>query len=204
MNEIQEAKLSEDLSALLDGELSHSESAFLWKRLEHDEGLRAQLECYRNIGDVMRGQSSALAGQDFAGLVMARIKSDGTAHRVADPSLGRSSWSRLAAGAALAATVAAVALQFPLRDAGLDAAVPVYAGVSRAEAAQPTLLLSPLVGTDTVSERRGAMPSLLVPESAHLPFDEYLMLHTQADSGRAALAPFVYVVGERDNKYLPK
>lgn len=203
MNETKESKLSEDLSALLDGELSNSESAFLWKRLEHDEGLRAQLECYRNIGDVMRGQASALAGQDFAASVMARIHADEAPHEVV-ASVRPTSWRRLTAGAAIAATVAAVALQFPVRDAGLDVSAPVYAGVARAETAQPTLLLSPLVATDTVSERRGAMPSLMVPESAHLPFDEYLMLHTQADSGRAALAPYVYVVGERDNKYSPK
>lgn len=51
------ATFHEDLSALVDGELERSRSAFLMRRLEHDAPLRACFGRYQLIGDCLRGRT---------------------------------------------------------------------------------------------------------------------------------------------------
>jgi anti-sigma factor RsiW len=66
--------LRESLSALTDGELSASESAFLLKRMQHDVALNAQWERFQAIGDALRGNSEHLHTEDFSKGVMAKIQ----------------------------------------------------------------------------------------------------------------------------------
>ncbi|PSD16606.1 anti-sigma factor, partial [Stenotrophomonas maltophilia] len=51
----------EQLSALVDGELGADEARFLLRRMEHDPELAGCQERWQLLGDVMRGQASALA-----------------------------------------------------------------------------------------------------------------------------------------------
>ncbi|MDW7602952.1 sigma-E factor negative regulatory protein, partial [Stenotrophomonas maltophilia] len=61
----------EQLSALVDGELGADEARFLLRRMEHDPELAGCQERWQLLGDVMRGQASALAPAGFSAAVAA-------------------------------------------------------------------------------------------------------------------------------------
>lgn len=112
----------QQLSALVDGELAADEARFLLRRLEHDEELAACQERWQLLGDVLRGQACAPAPLDFGQRVREAVAAD-----MAPPAGGqvaqarRGGWKRWGGGAALAASVAAVAL-FMAREQLPDAA----------------------------------------------------------------------------------
>lgn len=97
--------IQEQLSALMDGELSRDERAFLLRRLEHDGELRAAWTRMHLMRDVLsRKQSSA--PNDLADRVMRALD----AERLDAPSKKRSGLWRPMVGAALAASVALMAV----------------------------------------------------------------------------------------------
>ncbi|MCL7713233.1 sigma-E factor negative regulatory protein [Stenotrophomonas mori] len=102
----------QQLSALVDGELSGDEGRFLLRRLQHDEVLSACQERWQVLGDVLRGQACAPAPADFGARVSAAVAAEpAPAARSNAPGGARGgSWMRWSGGAALAASVAAVAL----------------------------------------------------------------------------------------------
>src|SRR5690606_25895814 len=96
----------QQLSALFDGELGLDEARFLQRRLEHDGTLAAAWSRWQLAGDVLRGQAVAAAPPGFAGRVAAAVAAEGAPARAATGSRR----SRLLPGAALAASVAALAM----------------------------------------------------------------------------------------------
>ncbi|HEL5041801.1 TPA: sigma-E factor negative regulatory protein, partial [Stenotrophomonas maltophilia] len=66
----------EQLSALVDGELGADEARFLLRRMEHDPELAGCQERWQLLGDVMRGQASALAPAGFSAAVAAAIAAE--------------------------------------------------------------------------------------------------------------------------------
>lgn len=105
----------QQLSALVDGELSPDEARFLLRRLQHDTELSGRFERWQLGGDVLRGQVRRAVAGDFSARVAAAIAADaeaGTARRPATAAGGRGpSWTRWGGGgAALAASVAVVAM----------------------------------------------------------------------------------------------
>ncbi|XUP36181.1 sigma-E factor negative regulatory protein (plasmid) [Xanthomonas axonopodis pv. vasculorum] len=111
----------QQLSALVDGELSADESRFLLRRLAHDEELAGCHERWQLCGDVLRGAASAPAPLDFAARVRSAIAAEPApqAQPVARPG---ARW-RWGGGAAIAASVAAIAL-FLARERLPDTAAP--------------------------------------------------------------------------------
>ncbi|WP_405234637.1 sigma-E factor negative regulatory protein [Lentisalinibacter salinarum] len=100
-------KLRDQMSAFLDDELPDGEAELLLRRLQADEELRRVAGRYLLIGQALRGER--LAGIDLAGRVAAALDGETTyGGRAAGP--GRSRWLRPAAGVAVAASVAVVAL----------------------------------------------------------------------------------------------
>lgn len=102
----------QQLSALIDGELSPDEAAFLMRRLQHDEELAGCWERWQLAGAVLRGQGGLRVSETFGARVMAAVA------REPAPTAGMRPrrwlhWS----GGALAASVALVAL-FLSRPAG--------------------------------------------------------------------------------------
>lgn len=104
----------QQLSALVDGALSPDEARFMLRRLEHDEALAGCHERWQLLGDVLRGQACAPAPVDFAARVRGAVAAEpaplapvAPAERSRDR---RSGWRRWGGGAALAASVAAVAM----------------------------------------------------------------------------------------------
>lgn len=100
----------EQLSALVDGELGADEARFLLRRMEHDPELAGCQERWQLLGDVMRGQASALAPVGFSAAVAAAIAAEPAPQAEPRREVRRSGWRAWGGGAALAASVAAVAL----------------------------------------------------------------------------------------------
>jgi len=103
----------QQLSALVDGELAPDEARFLLRRLEHDTELSGRFERWQLCGDVLRGQVRRSAGPDLADRVAAAVAAAPMAAEVAVPTAPqrrRQLWTRWGGGAALAASVAAVAM----------------------------------------------------------------------------------------------
>ena len=127
----------QQLSALVDGELGADQARFLLRRMEHDVELSACQERWQVLGDVLRGHACAPAPVGFAQGVQAAIAADAARHG-AQPLVpqhaARRGWKRWGGGAALAASVAAVAL-FMARDQ-LPETTPVVAETVIAATAQ--------------------------------------------------------------------
>lgn len=100
----------EQLSALVDGELGAEQARFLLRRLEHDPELGGCQERWQLLGDVMRGQASLLAPAGFSATVAAAIAAEPAPAAEPRQQVRRGGWRVWGGGAALAASVAAVAL----------------------------------------------------------------------------------------------
>ncbi|MGB3392727.1 MAG: sigma-E factor negative regulatory protein, partial [Stenotrophomonas sp.] len=103
----------QQLSVLVDGGLAADQARFLLRRLEHDAELSACQERWQLLGDVLRGNACAPAPAGFAQGVQAAIVADAVRNGplpVAPQHTMRRGWKRWGGGAALAASVAAVAL----------------------------------------------------------------------------------------------
>jgi negative regulator of sigma E activity len=98
------------LSAMLDGELSPDEARFMLRRLEHDGELAACWERWQVCGDVLRGRGHVLLPADFSRRVASAIERGDEAGAAPVASQPRSGIARWGGRAALAASVAAVAL----------------------------------------------------------------------------------------------
>lgn len=130
----------QQLSAMLDGELPQDQARFLRRRLQHDGELSACFERWQVCGDVLRGRQVSLLPPDFAARVAAGIAADGgAAVPVADARRPRL-WRWGGGGAALAASVALVAM-FAGRPDGLvgDAAAPRPAAATASVDAAPSM-----------------------------------------------------------------
>jgi negative regulator of sigma E activity len=183
----------ESVSALLDGELTSSERAFLQKRIAHDAALNAQFQRFQGIGDVLRANANSVDTDDFTARLMRKI-ADESAKGVDTPLpqlVPRFSRARrpqrllqLLGGGALAAAVAWGALLLPQRAEQFQA--PEAIASSAVEQATPTLTMaSPVVGIHPVSGHIGQQlggtsyqNNPLLAES----MDEFLLQHVQGAS----------------------
>jgi sigma-E factor negative regulatory protein RseA len=103
-------QIREQVSAFLDGELPNSETELLLKRLTRDAELRESFGRYALIGESLRGGSSGRLSRGFPARVNRAI--DGASGVATTQVLhaGTPHWWRPFAGAAVAASVAAIAV----------------------------------------------------------------------------------------------
>lgn len=135
--------VKEQLSALLDGELPDGETELLLKRLDRDPELRQTLSRYSLIGAALRTDGQIPAARAVAARVSAAL--------VHEPPLaaavaqGWSRWTQLAAGLAVAASVAMAAVMFSTGPAPLPA-TPALVEVRTPAVAplQPVVLAPPV------------------------------------------------------------
>jgi sigma-E factor negative regulatory protein RseA len=99
---MQSQSIKEQLSALMDGELSRDETRFLMRRLDADAQLAKTWSSYQIASDVLKKRYAAPMRPDFAASVMQAI--------AVEPTPARGGWLRWAGGGAIAAAVAVVAL----------------------------------------------------------------------------------------------
>jgi len=189
------------LSALLDGELDAPASRFLLRRLDHDASLRGSWEDWHVAGACLRRTPIVLLPGGFAARVSAALAGERTPRR-GHPAL------RWAAGAAVAASVALLALlaaqppevatppapepgaiaaagevaESPLRERDLR---PDYARVAAqpVAATQGPQLTTDQYGRDVITDPR---------------IEAYLVRHNQAlqAQGRGGFLPYVQVVAQ--------
>jgi sigma-E factor negative regulatory protein RseA len=119
--------VKEQLSACLDGELPEGELDLLLKQLARDPQLRQTMGSYARIGEVMRAERAVTASVGFAAKVSAAIAAEPQSEvqtAVARPlKVAALQWLRPAAGVAIAAGVAAVAVFSMQPDASQPAQV---------------------------------------------------------------------------------
>lgn len=105
--------LREQLSAMMDGELSDDETRFLLRRMQHDDSLADCWARWQYFGDAMRGECARALPADFSKRVGRAIADDLASAQVAaataPAAFARQPLVRWGGGAALAATVALAA-----------------------------------------------------------------------------------------------
>jgi sigma-E factor negative regulatory protein RseA len=120
--------LSEQLSALLDGELPPEQTTLLLKRLGREPELARRLTRFRLCGDVLRGERVRLRA-DFAMRISAAIATEAplpaAVRTMRRPGAPR--WLSPLTGLAVAASVAIVAVLLLKQSPQLDAAQPLAA-----------------------------------------------------------------------------
>jgi len=101
----------QQLSALMDGALPPDEARFLLRRLQHDSELAQCLDRWHMAGDALRGEAQSIVCADFAQRVAVMVASEpALSPAVANVVRANRVGLRWAGGAALAASVALVAL----------------------------------------------------------------------------------------------
>lgn len=105
-------KVGEQLSSWMDGELPEEEVPLLLKRLEEDRELRLRLQRYQLVRDALKGGLPDMIDYGMADQVDAEIRNEAIAFEEgsAVPEERGNRWSRPLAGAAIAASVAAIAV----------------------------------------------------------------------------------------------
>ncbi|HMN44834.1 MAG TPA: sigma-E factor negative regulatory protein [Povalibacter sp.] len=111
--------VKEQLSACLDGELPEAELSLLLRQAQRDSQLLETMGRYSLISEAIRGAQPVAASRGFADRIAAAIEAEPVAAVPAARSQAMLRWMRPAAGFAIAAGVAAVAV-ISLQPAGLD------------------------------------------------------------------------------------
>ena len=124
-------KINDQLSAMLDDELDERECELLLTRMGRDPGLRDVWERYSLIGDCVRGNLPEYIASDMAGRVAAAVARNEAPLSVL-PATRSSRW-RPAAGIAIAASVAVLAI---VTLGNPDSSAPEFSSPSVASAAE--------------------------------------------------------------------
>lgn len=152
-NDLTQLSSREQLSALMDGALPADQTRFLLRRLQHDAPLAGCWERWRLTGEVMRGLAPAQRlPADFASRVSAALHGDAVA-APASRSVRTPAWLRWGGGAAMAASLAVVALM-ARQPAGEVAPPTVQVASATAPAAQSSTAALP--GARSMDDAGGA------------------------------------------------
>lgn len=133
--------IKEQLSALLDDELSIDDISGTSARISSSDELRGTWDRYHLIGDVMRGEGVRLSGPSVADQVKLQLQSEPPILAAPKQPVARdrseNRWLRPAAGAALAASVAVVAVYSLQSPTGSSPVVPSTRVVSVSDGISP-------------------------------------------------------------------
>jgi sigma-E factor negative regulatory protein RseA len=188
--------VKEQLSACLDGELPEGELDLMLKQAGRDSQLRASLGRYALIGETLRAQRPAAASADFAKRVAAAIAAEPSLDISAQPSRrihpATTRWLRPAAGLAVAAGVAAMAIllvQQPQQDEpSATYAAQVPQPVSTVAESVPDAAASYIVPASTAS-------SSIVPAAR---LTNYVVAHSEYSSPLGRRSVLTGVLAEED------
>lgn len=161
----------EHISSLMDGEISREASRFLVRRLGDDEELCATWARYHVVRDCLRNPDGGLARDDLCTRVNRALEEE----QVPAPRRPGLGWFRPVAGAAIAASVALVAVLAvnPGANPGMAPATSVAGDTAVESFSSPQGLSPPTVASQAVSSQR---------------MNAYLLRHYQAaGNGRGAV-----------------
>lgn len=152
----------QQLSALVDGELAPEEARFLLRRLQHDQDLAGSYERWQLCGQVMRGQLGRMAEPGFAAAVAAAVSAEPPLAAAAGDG-ARRGWVRWGGGAAaLAASVAVVALFMGQAvDPAVDARQPAPTMAGAPEAPAAPVAAAPVVPAPAAAQAPAVDQTLL-------------------------------------------
>ncbi len=170
-------KIHEQLSAMVDDELSDAEQALLIRQLSADSGLQLVLSRYQMLSDALRNMLPQQVDISFHERVHAALQQEDTIH-AAPPADTR--WYRPLAGVAIAASVAVVAV-LSLQSTREDGAAEVQAVASSA----------PAIGDYIRAE------NIPAPAASMRGLDVYLVNHNEyaANRGVQGMLPYVRIIG---------
>lgn len=190
-------EIREQLSTLVDDELSDVEQPLLLGRLQRDRELRACLGRYQLIGEVMRG-SGATTTLGVADQVQQALAGDAP---MSAGGTARSVWGKPLAGAAIAASVALVAVLSvtSLQNDGNPAS-----GVNELASAKPASVPDAGVSapaTTRVTEIDDGQWDRIQPQ-VDKRLSGYLVNHNEyaASHGVQGVMPYVRIVGFDSNE----
>lgn len=174
-------QIREQISAFLDGELPGSEAELLLKRLTRDADLRESFGRYALIGEALRKADRSPLRRGFAAGVAAAIDGGGLPASAPAAAQTRSArWWRPVAGAAVAASVAAVAvvaLQQRAVSPALRGGAPV--ALSARNAARPAEALSYTVPAAVVPTAAPVQTPAMLPAAR---LTSYVFAHSRYSS----------------------
>lgn len=181
---------SERLSAFVDAELSSSEQDSLSRQLATDIALRRQLGRYQRISSALRQEhENRVDAGGIADAVSRALRDEPT---VLAPRRRPANLSRIALGAALAATVAAVAVgvapQLLETDLPVDAQAPTFAFAPRLSVPAFPATTVALGDTATVANRPDSERWKVLKPDLQRKLDAYLLEHSEF-AGRLGVAP---------------
>jgi sigma-E factor negative regulatory protein RseA len=178
----------ENLSSFMDGEVDKSAGSFLVRRLANDDALRSTWNRYHMIRDCLHQQDAHLVQESFCSRVSLAIKQEEDQQVQGKTSMG---WIKPIAGAAIAASVAMIAIFSvgPGQQAGPD-------GVPQAPALaiQAERFVSPNMGNPIPDSQPVNLAGQRASEQEKA--KAYLLRHYQltgdgAGQGFVALVPIV-------------
>jgi sigma-E factor negative regulatory protein RseA len=182
---------TEQLSALMDGEVDASECDLLIKRLCHNEASDEQAcwERYHLIGDALKKNLPNIVKHDLSSRVSAALANEPT---VLAPRRFKIHWKRVTkplAGAAIAASVASVSI------VGLRLILPEQAAVTTVATSSKDSLPLPQDGVTTVADSEDN--AALKADERESRLNAYLVNHSEfaMPAGIQALPPYMRVVG---------
>lgn len=156
----------QQLSALVDGELAADEARFMLRRLGHDAELAGCHERWQLLGDVLRGQACAPAPAGFGERVRLAVAADVGQDTAPVPSQRRrQGWKRWGGGAALAASVAMVAM-FMTREQLPEEVPPLVIASSAEVPAAPAPVPSPSPSPSQTLVADAGLAAAAVPAAA--------------------------------------
>jgi sigma-E factor negative regulatory protein RseA len=157
------------LSALVDAELPHSEFAGELRRLTLDSNARVAWQHYHLIGDAMRQELGPVVDVDLAARVSLSLESEAVVFAPGAAGRSASRWFRPAAGAAIAASVAMLAITVAPRVIDMEI---------------PEQSINPVAKTETPAERvyvadDGTRWELLYKPKVESRLNSYLVNHQE-------------------------
>ena len=183
---------SEQLSALMDGEVDAPECELLIKRLCHNEAKDEQAcwERYHLIGDALKNNLPHIIKHDLSSRVRAALADEPT---VLAPRRFAINWKRVTkplAGAAIAASVASVSI------IGLRLMLPEQSAVTSVATSAPSSLSLPQDSVTAVAETEGN--TAVQADELESRLNGYLVNHSEfaMPAGIQALPPYMRVVGQ--------
>ncbi len=208
-------RLDEQVSALLDDELSTRETASVLAKLSRDPELQQRWDRYHMIGDVMRGEAVNLNAGEISGRVRQQIELEPAIISIPKRDRSRpwrSNWIKPAAGAALAASVAtAVVVTAPGLLSMNDTAQPTTAS-NISNTPPPQIItaanISPVVPTIPVAHKAipGTRWKNLKEPSLESRLNGYLVNHSEyaAPGTGIGVMPYATFVGYDSKPNTPK